>query len=78
MHSDQGTVYQTKKVQQTLRKKGFLISMSRKANPRDNAVIENFFGQMKTILQKQQPFLLEKSPNSMKKIINQFPQFRNT
>ncbi|EMR14786.1 MULTISPECIES: IS3 family transposase [Candidatus Phytoplasma] len=78
MHSDQGMVYQTKKIQQTLRKKGFLISMSRKANPRDNAVIENFFGQMKTILQYQQPFLLEKSPNSMKKIINHFPRFWNT
>ncbi|WP_339332534.1 IS3 family transposase, partial [Paulownia witches'-broom phytoplasma] len=77
IHSDQGTVYQSQKVQQTLTKKGFLISMSRKATPRDNAVMENFFGQMKTILQHQNPFLFQKSPNKMKKLINQFPQFWN-
>uniref|UniRef100_UPI0003715D12 DDE-type integrase/transposase/recombinase n=1 Tax=Italian clover phyllody phytoplasma TaxID=1196420 RepID=UPI0003715D12 len=78
IHSDQGKVYQSLKIQQTLTKKGFLISMSRKATPRDNAVIENFFGQMKTILQHQNPFLFQKSPNKMKKLINQFPQFWNT
>ncbi|QKX95507.1 MAG: Tra5 transposase [Rapeseed phyllody phytoplasma] len=77
IHSDQGTVYQSQKVQQTLIKKGFLISMSRKATPRDNAVIENFFGQMKTILQHQHPFLFQKSPEKVKKIINYFPKFWN-
>ncbi|WAN63293.1 Tra5 transposase, IstB [Candidatus Phytoplasma rubi] len=51
--------------------------MSRKATPRDNAVIENFFGQMKTILQYQNPFFFQKSPDKMKKLINQFPQFWN-
>ncbi|MGL9687518.1 MAG: IS3 family transposase, partial [Candidatus Phytoplasma sp. TWB_XP] len=50
IHSDQGKVYQSLKVQKVLTKKGFLISMSRKATPRDNAVIENLFGQMKSIL----------------------------
>nr|AAT37708.1 transposase ['Catharanthus roseus' phytoplasma] len=77
IHSDQGTVYQSQKVQQTLTKKGFLISMSRKATPRDNAVIENFFGQMKTILQHQHPFLFQKSTKKLKKIINHFPKFWN-
>ncbi|ABC65406.1 Tra5 transposase [Aster yellows witches'-broom phytoplasma AYWB] len=77
IHSDQGTVYQSQKVQQTLTKKGFLISMSRKATPRDNAVIENFFGQMKTILQHQHPFLFQKLPEKVKKIINYFPKFWN-
>ncbi|WP_034172389.1 IS3 family transposase, partial [Chrysanthemum yellows phytoplasma] len=77
IHSDQGTVYQSLKIQQTLTKKGFLISMSRKATPRDNAVIENFFGQMKTILQHQHPFLFQKSPEKVKKIINHFPKFWN-
>ncbi|AOF54707.1 Tra5 transposase [Maize bushy stunt phytoplasma] len=77
IHSDQGTVYQSQKVQQTLTKKGFLISMSRKATPRDNAVIENFFGQMKSILQNQHPFLFLKSAENVKKIINQFPKFWN-
>ncbi|ABC65415.1 conserved hypothetical protein [Aster yellows witches'-broom phytoplasma AYWB] len=51
--------------------------MSRKATPRDNAVIENFFGQMKTILQHQHPFLFQKSPEKVKKIINYFPKFWN-
>lgn len=78
MHSDQGIVYQSLQVQRTLTKKGFLMSMSRKANPRDNAVIENFFGQMKTILQHQHPFLFQKSPAKMKKLINHFPKFWNT
>ncbi|MFG6084337.1 MAG: putative transposase [Candidatus Phytoplasma solani] len=78
IHSDQGTVYQSLKIQQTLTKKGFLISMSRKANPRDNAVIENFFGQMKSILQYQHPFLFQKPTEKVKKIINYFPKFWNT
>ncbi len=77
IHSDQGTVYQSQKVQQTLIKKGFLISMSRKATPRDNAIIENFFGQMKTILQHQHPFLFQKPTEKIKKIINYFPKFWN-
>ncbi|XFE93747.1 putative transposase [Candidatus Phytoplasma solani] len=78
IHSDQGAVYQSLKIQQTLTKKGFLISMSRKANPRDNAVIENFFGQMKSILQYQHPFLFQKPTEKVKKIINYFPKFWNT
>nr|AAV74518.1 putative transposase [Aster yellows phytoplasma] len=77
IHSDQGAVYQSQKIQQILTKKGFLISMSRKSTPRDNAVIENFFGQMKTILQHQHPFLFQKSPEKVKKIINYFPKFWN-
>ncbi|MFT2805081.1 IS3 family transposase [Candidatus Phytoplasma asteris] len=77
IHSDQGKVYQSLKIQQILIKKGFLISMSRKATPRDNTIIENFFGQMKTILQHQNPFLFQKSPDKMKKLINHFPQFWN-
>ncbi|WAN63024.1 Tra5 transposase [Candidatus Phytoplasma rubi] len=77
IHSDQGAVYQSPKVQQTLTKKGFLISMSRKATPRDNAVIENFFGQMKTILKHQHPFLFLKTTEKIKKLINHFTQFWN-
>jgi transposase InsO family protein len=77
IHSDQGTVYQSQKVQQMLTKKGFLISMSRKATPRDNALIENFFGQMKSILQNQHPFLFLQSSEKVKQIINYFPKFWN-
>ncbi|AGL90920.1 Putative transposase tra5 for insertion sequence element IS150 [Strawberry lethal yellows phytoplasma (CPA) str. NZSb11] len=77
IHSDQGLVYQSLKVQQTLTKKRFLISMSRKATPRDNAVIENFFGQMKSILFNQHPFLFQQVPCKIKKIINRFTSFWN-
>ncbi|MDW3618036.1 MAG: IS3 family transposase [Candidatus Phytoplasma pruni] len=77
-HSDQGTVYQSLQIQQILTKKGFSISMSRKATPRDNAVIENLFGQMKSILFYRDPFLFQKSPTKISKIINQFPAFWNS
>ncbi|MFB5029848.1 MAG: hypothetical protein WJU30_00402 [Candidatus Phytoplasma pruni] len=77
IHSDQGSVYQSLKIQHTLTKKGFLISMSCKATPRDNSVIENLFGQMKSILFYRDPFLFQKSPAKIKKIINQFPTFWN-
>ncbi|WP_341266857.1 IS3 family transposase [Candidatus Phytoplasma fraxini] len=77
IHSDQGSIYQSLKIQNTLTKKGFSISMSRKATPRDNAVIENLFGQMKSILFYRDPFLFQKSSAKIKTIINQFPAFWN-
>ncbi|WEK82472.1 MAG: hypothetical protein PR2021_4040 [Candidatus Phytoplasma pruni] len=52
--------------------------MSRKATPRDNAFIENLFGQMKSILFYRHPFLFQKSPTKISKIINQFPAFWNS
>ena len=48
LHSDQGWQYQMKVYQQLLKKKGIIQSMSRKGNFLDNAVIENFFGTLKS------------------------------
>jgi putative transposase len=48
LHSDQGWHYQMKQYQHALKKKGITQSMSRKGNCYDNAVIENFFGIMKS------------------------------
>ncbi len=48
LHSDQGWQYQMGLYQQTLRKQGVTQSMSRKGNCLDNAVMENWFGIMKT------------------------------
>lgn len=48
LHSDQGWQYQMKVYQQLLKKKGIIQSMSRKGNCLDNAVIENFFGTLKS------------------------------
>lgn len=56
LHSDQGWQYQHKQYQQMLREKGIRQSMSRKENCLDNAVIENFFGLLKSELLYLQEF----------------------
>jgi putative transposase len=56
LHSDQGWQYQMKKYQHELRKKGVRQSMSRKGNCLDNAVVENFFGILKSELLYLQKF----------------------
>ena len=50
LHSDQGWQYQMKRYHQLLKEKGLVQSMSRRGNCLDNAVIENFFGILKTEL----------------------------
>jgi putative transposase len=56
LHSDQGWHYKMAKYQKTLKAKGITQSMSRKGNCLDNAVIENFFGILKTELLYLQEF----------------------
>ena len=56
LHSDQGWQYQQKLYQRMLKEKGIRQSMSRKGNCLDNAVIENFFGLLKTELLYLQEF----------------------
>ena len=56
LHSDQGWQYQHKQYQRMLREKGIRQSMSRKGNCLDNAVIENFFGLLKSELFYLQEF----------------------
>jgi Transposase and inactivated derivatives len=56
LHSDQGWQYQMKPYQRMLKEKGIRQSMSRKGNCLDNAVIENFFGILKTELFYLQTF----------------------
>ncbi|WP_188457025.1 IS3 family transposase, partial [Virgibacillus oceani] len=48
LHSDQGWHYQMKQYHHALKEHGITQSMSRKGNCYDNAVIENFFGIMKS------------------------------
>ncbi len=50
LHSDQGWQYQMRKYQQMLKANGIIQSMSRKGNCLDNAVMENFFGTLKSEL----------------------------
>jgi transposase InsO family protein len=50
LHSDQGWHYQMKQYQFMLQQKGIRQSMSNKGNCLDNAVMENFFGLLKSEL----------------------------
>jgi putative transposase len=56
LHSDQGWHYQMKQYQHVLKKHQITQSMSRKGNCLDNAVIENFFGILKSELLYLQEF----------------------
>lgn len=56
LHSDQGWQYQHKQYQRMLREKGIQQSMSNKGNCLDNAVMENFFGLLKSELLYLQEF----------------------
>jgi transposase InsO family protein len=56
LHSDQGWHYQMKQYQRMLIQKGIKQSMSRKGNCLDNAVMENFFGHLKSELLYLQKF----------------------
>ena len=56
LHSDQGWQYQHKQYQKKLTDYGIVQSMSRKGNCLDNAVMENFFGLLKSELLYLQEF----------------------
>lgn len=74
LHSDQGWQYQMKRYQHLLQEKGITQSMSRKGNCLDNAVIENFFGIVKSEL-----FYLKKytSVFQLKKEIKDYIHYYN-
>ena len=56
LHSDQGWQYQHRQYQRMLGQKGIIQSMSNKGNCLDNAVMENFFGILKSELLYLQDF----------------------
>jgi putative transposase len=74
LHSDQGWQYQNKLYQYLLQKKGVTQSMSRKGNCLDNAIIENFFGILKSEL-----FYLKKynSISQLKQDIKEYINYYN-
>jgi putative transposase len=74
LHSDQGWQYQMKRYQMLLKEKGIQQSMSRKGNCLDNAIIENFFGILKSEL-----FYLKKykSINELKNEIKEYIHYYN-
>ena len=74
LYSDQGWQYQMRGYQHLLKEKGIIQSMSRKGNCLDNAIIENFFGILKSEL-----FYLKKykSINQLKKEIDEYIIYYN-
>lgn len=74
LHSDQGWQYQMKNYQIRLKQRGISQSMSRKGNCLDNAVIENFFGIIKSEL-----FYLNKYNDieELKKDIDEYIKYYN-
>lgn len=74
LHSDQGWHYQMKSYHQLLQNKGIRQSMSRKGNCLDNAVMENFFGILKSELFYAQKYT---SINQLKKDIKEYIDYYN-
>ncbi|HVS92057.1 MAG TPA: IS3 family transposase [Mucilaginibacter sp.] len=74
LHSDQGWQYQMRNYQNKLKAREITQSMSRKGNCLDNAVIENFFGIIKSEL-----FYLNKYDNieHLKKDIKEYISYYN-
>ena len=73
LHSDQGWHYQHMKYQQRLKRNCIIQSMSRKGNCLDNAVMENFFGIMKSELLYLQQFSdMEVFKCELRKYINYY------
>ena len=76
LHSDQGWQYQHKHYQRMLQgKKGIRQSMSRKGNCLDNAVIENFFGLLKSELLYLQKF--ESMEHFKKELVDYLDYYNN-
>ena len=74
LHSDQGWQYQMKQYQHLLKERGIIQSMSRKGNCLDNAVIENFFGIIKSELFYVNKF---KSVHHLKQEIKEYIHYYN-
>lgn len=74
LHSDQGWQYQMTHYQYLLKEKGIIQSMSRKGNCLDNAIIENFFGILKSEMFYTQKF---KSIEQLKTEIHKYIIYYN-
>lgn len=75
LHSDQGWHYQMKPYRHALKSSGILQSMSRKGNCYDNAVIENFFGILKSEFLYYKEF---ESVEHFKEELKKYVEYYNT
>lgn len=77
LHSDQGWQYQHKRYQEMLAENGIRQSMSRKGNCLDNAMMENFFGLLKSELLYLRDFSsIEEFENELHKYIRYYNEQR--
>jgi len=74
LHSDQGWQYQMVQYQKKLQQNGIIQSMSRKGNCLDNAIIENFFGILKSELHYQKKY---ESSDQLKQDITEYIEYYN-
>ncbi len=63
-HSDQGSQYSAKDYRDRLEASKITASMSRKGNPRDNAVVESFFSNLKNELTHHRSFINQSQARS--------------
>lgn len=74
LHSDQGWQYQMKNYQNVLQSNGVVQSMSRKGNCLDNAVMESFFGILKSECYYLNKF---KSTKELRRAIEEYIDYYN-
>lgn len=74
LHSDQGWQYQMKNYQNVLQSNGVVQSMSRKGNCLDNAVMEGFFGILKSECYYLNKF---KSTKELRRAIEEYIDYYN-
>ena len=74
LHSDQGNQYTSTGYQALLREYNATQSMSRAATPRDNAVMESFFGRFKDVLRFQFRYW---QTDNLEKVVSQVIHYFN-
>jgi len=74
LHSDQGWQYQMKAYQSKVKDKNIIPSMSRRGNCLDNAIVENFFGTIKSELFYQKKY---ETIEELNKDIKQYIKYYN-
>ena len=76
LHSDQGSIYTAKKFQAYAKENGIITSMSRRGNCHDNAVMESFFGHLKSEAFYSQK-ITKVSNTTVRKIVLEYIHYYN-
>ncbi|HDR7364849.1 MULTISPECIES: IS3 family transposase [Bacillus] len=76
LHSNQGSIYTAKEFQAYAKEKGIITSMSRRGNCHDNAVMESFFGHLKSEAFYSQK-ITKVSNTTVRKIVLEYIHYYN-